>query len=258
MATTNQLVNNYIDFFKEKFIIEHLDGADEIITPFTDNLNDFISVYIERNDDGTLTLTDNGNTIDELELLGLEWNTKTRKKMLNSILINYGVELDENNRMFIRSTESDFSIKKHGFIQAILKVNDLLFTKRSNVINLFNDEVWDFLYEHEFGGSENIDMTGKSGLVYKVDYTLGATKKRPEIIMQFMNRPSFDSITTQEYIYQDISEVRMTRSKKSLDYFVIVNDIENSIPNKVETVIQNSNLKLIRWSNKDELLSLVD
>lgn len=258
MQNTNQLVNNYIDFFKEKFVIEELDGADEIITPFTDNLNDFISVYIERENDGTLILTDDGNTIEELELLGLKWDTETRKMILNSILMNYGVKLDKENRIFIRSSEADFSVKKHSFIQAILKVNDLLFTKKSNVISLFNDEVWNFLYENEFGGSENIDMTGRSGLVYKVDYTMGATKKRPEIIMQFMNRPSFDSITTQEYIYQDVSEVRLTRTKKSLDYYVVVNDLENSIPNKVETVIQNSKLKLIRWSNKEELLEIVD
>lgn len=256
VTNTEKLLNDYINFFTQKFSIDNLDGADEIITPFTDNLNDLISIYVEYQDDNNITLTDDGNTIDELKMMGLDLTVKTRQQLLHSILNGYGVDLDENDRIYINTTVDNFPQSKHSLVQAILKTNDLLFTKKRNIINLFDEEVWNFLYEENFGGSEKVDMVGKSGLNYKVDYTMGATKKRPEIIIQFVNNPTFDALTTQEYIHGDIVKNRINRRNKEIDYYILVNDVDNDIPKKSKSVIDNSEVKMIQWSNKEDLIKL--
>lgn len=255
MVKTENLLNNYIDFFTQRFTIEQLDGADEIVTPFTDNLNDLISIYIEYHDNDVIILTDDGNTLDELEMMGLNLKVKTREQLLSSILSGYGVSLD-GNKLFIKTNVNNFPQSKHALVQAILKTNDLLFTRKRNVVNLFDEEVWNFLYEEDFGGSEKVDMTGKSGLKYKVDYTLGATKKRPEMIIQFVNNPTFDAVTTQNYIHDDIVLNRINKRNKDTKYYILVNDLENNVPERAKTVIDNSKMELLRWSDKKELVRL--
>ena len=43
--STKELLNNYYRFLSKSYQINKLDDTDEIITPFTDNIGDKITLY---------------------------------------------------------------------------------------------------------------------------------------------------------------------------------------------------------------------
>lgn len=252
MIDSNDLLYQYTDWLRQKYHINNLENADEIITPFTNNINDRIRLYIEKLSNRTLRLSDDGNTLNELEMNGLDLNKETRKKIFNTILINFKVEMD-GDVLFVIADEKDFPIKKHNLIQAILRINDMLMLKRNTIVHLFNEEVRDFLYEEEVVGTPELKLVGASGLEYQVDYTIGRTKSRPEIIVQFVNTPSFSNITTQSFIYDDISQRRKTKDS-DIKLSLIVNDLDNKVSKNGLSAAKSKNIDILRWSNKAEII----
>lgn len=165
--------------------------------------------------------------------------------------MNFKVEIDDDV-LFVVAEEKDFS-KKHHLMQAILRINDMLMLKRSTVVSLFNEEVKEFLYEKEVVGTPELKLVGASGLEYQVDYTIGRTKTRPEMIVQFVNTPSFSNITTQSFIYDDTSQRRRTKNT-DIKLSLIMNDIDNRISQKVLSTAKSKNIDVLRWSNKEEIV----
>lgn len=253
MIDSKDLLYRYTEWLRQKYHINNLENADEIITPFTNNINDRIRLYIEKLSNGNLRLSDDGNTLNELEMNGLDLNSETRKKIFNTILINFKVEMD-GDVLFVIADEKNFPVKKHNLMQAILRINDMLMLKRNTIVQLFNEEVSDFLYEKEVIGTPELKLVGASGLEYQIDYTIGRTKTRPEIIVQFVNTPSFSNITTQSFIYDDISQKRRTKDK-DIKLSLIVNDLENKVSKKGIAAAESKNIDILRWSNKDEILA---
>jgi U3 small nucleolar ribonucleoprotein component len=66
------LVNAYIEWLCKNISIKEINGMYEITTPFLDNHNDHIQIYIKKSD-SRLILTDNGQTITNLRLSGFEF-----------------------------------------------------------------------------------------------------------------------------------------------------------------------------------------
>ena len=122
MHGIDNLVNKYIDFIKENMSIDKIDDTSyEIETPFLDRRNDFITIYVvfDKQDKNNIVLTDNGYTLSDLELSGLEFNTKKRKQELQTVLNGFGVQMDKDKRLFVNATAESFAHKKHNLIQAL-------------------------------------------------------------------------------------------------------------------------------------------
>lgn len=93
-------------------------------TPFIGLFNDHIQVYVRRTDSGIL-LSDDGETLDNLSMAGVDFNrSERRRRFLDQILNTYGVS-KEGTELFVKSSEKEFPFKKHALVTAIMNIYDL-------------------------------------------------------------------------------------------------------------------------------------
>ncbi|HDD7651351.1 TPA: DUF1828 domain-containing protein, partial [Staphylococcus aureus] len=94
----------------------------------------FIRIYADTLPNNEICLSDDGLTINELEMLGIDINTKTRTKLIQNILNQFNLKLVDKEITADVKNES-FAQSKHNLIQGILKIYDLTLTTKSNVVN---------------------------------------------------------------------------------------------------------------------------
>lgn len=253
MNTLEAKMDEYFDWLKQNYKYKDLSDSSEITTPFRNHLNDYIRIYLDTSKEGkAIQLSDDGQTLNELEMLGLDYKTKTREKLLSETLRQFNLKL-EDDEIIADLKNTSFPQSKHNLIQGILKVNDLMLTERKNISNLFYDEVFEFLFQIDVRGTEKVKLTGKSGIDYTVDYLVSSTKEHPEMFINFSNKLDFNTITSDAYIYRDLKTIRKSRNNKLPKMNIIVNDVANSIPDKVQQIAQNEGIQILKWSDKDEI-----
>lgn len=255
MEQLENLLEEYFDWFKRRYSIKELKTASEITTPFLNHLNDRICLYVEFLDDGIIRLSDDGVTLDELELFGIDLNVPTRKKILSTIIKNHGLLLDSGIIYSDSATPSEFPQNKQNLIQGILSVYDIILTSKDNTKGIFKEEVQDYFFENEFGGLNDPILRGNSGVNYNIDYSLGATKQRPLTLIRILNDPNMVQVAAQKYISDDLKK-GLSTPKNSVNYIIIGNDDKKRIPQKSKIISKDMGIDLIPWSDKNSLLSL--
>lgn len=140
----NKFIDLYLKWLKENITTKNLENnVLEVTTPFLDRHNDYIQVYVYKNGN-RIILTDDGYTINDLEMSGFEFNTNKRKEILNTILNGFGVKV-ENGQLIAECNDNNFPIIKHNLIQAILSINDMFVLARNNILSIFSEDVERFL-----------------------------------------------------------------------------------------------------------------
>ncbi|MDO4670410.1 MAG: DUF1828 domain-containing protein [Aerococcus sp.] len=82
--------------------------VEEIVTPYFDGYGESIIIYVEYLDDGSIIVTDDGWTIDNLESHGVD------------VTINSGaVKTSEDNELFIHTTMANLSTAKTELVDSI-------------------------------------------------------------------------------------------------------------------------------------------
>ena len=120
------LVNKYIHLLKDKTILRQIDGWVEITTPYLDRHNDYLQIYVKRDNDG-FVLTDDGYIISDLRLSGCNLEGGTRKNLLQQTLNGFGISMKEG-ALFVHTTVDNFALKMHNLVQVMLAINDLFYT----------------------------------------------------------------------------------------------------------------------------------
>src|SRR5690606_12291394 len=169
-----------------KLVFSELSNAVEITTPFLNSNHDYVQIYAIK-DGINLELTDDGSTLNELYLMGFDFSSPKRKEIINNIIRSYGVTLTDNGELLVKTTIEQFPHKKHSLLQAILKVNDMLFLNRKNVSDVFQEDVRKFLREHDIPYNYNMGLVGKSGYQLMIDFAIPASKKHGERFLQSYN-----------------------------------------------------------------------
>lgn len=249
------LLDNMFEFYKTNYSIKQLKKASEIVTPFTNHLNDRIAIYIEFTEDNQIRISDDGVTLDELSMMGLDYQTSTRKEILSDILKNYQLSIEKETIYTIAKTVAQFPQKKLNLVQGLLSIYDMLFTTKENVAGLFKEDVFEFLFDNDFGGTEEPKLAGASGIIHSVDYSLGATNQRPQILFKFLNSPRFNDVAAQQYISDDLKR-GLHKPKASVKYVIIGNDQRKRIPHNSLLASKDMGIELIPWSEKQKLLAL--
>ena len=93
MNWVNTYVDEYYNWLREKTYIQEGTSTDWFLinTPFVGAFNDTIEIYAQKNG-SQLILSDNGETMSNLELQGLHiQGSKNRRNLLDAILLNYGI-----------------------------------------------------------------------------------------------------------------------------------------------------------------------
>lgn len=249
MNWINDLMDNYYSFLKEKTLITVNTASEwvEISTPFTGLFNDSLDIYA-RKDGNRIVLSDDGNTLRDLELSGLEISrSPKRKDILDRILINYGVKIfDEELR--VDATEKDFPQKKLNLIAAISEVSDMYYLARHTVASVFREDVKSYLDEQELIYTPYFISKGSTGLEFTFDFQIAY--KNSEIVIKSFNSINKMNLPHFLFTWEDIKKVREQQTQKDIIGLAIINDVDRDINDEYLSALDSKGAQHILWSER--------
>jgi len=252
MNWINDLMNNYYAFLKEKTIITPNNTSDwiEISTPFTGLFNDTVDIYAKK-EGNKIILSDDGNTLRDLELSGFEvTRSPKRKEILDSILINYGVRIN-NDELITDTTEKDFPQKKLNLIAAISETSDMYYLARHTVASVFKEDVKGYLDEQELIYTPYFISKGSTGLEFTFDFQIAY--RNTEIVIKSFNSVNKMNLPHFLFTWDDIKKVREQQTQKEIIGLAVINDLDREISDEYITALNNKGAQHILWSERHTL-----
>jgi hypothetical protein len=245
------LLDQYMTWLKDKTALRKIDDWMEITTPYLDRHNDYIQIYIRR-ENGSYILTDDGYTIDDLKRSGCELESKKRRDLLTLTLNGFGAKLEEN-ALVMRASSENFPLRKHNLLQAILAVNDLFYLSVPMVASLFLEDVTAWLDLNDIRYTPKVKFTGKSGYDHLFDFVIPASKKQPERILHTINKPSRDTAQSVAFSWIDTKSVRPENAMA----YVLLNDSEHAPSASVIDALKNYDVNPVPWSHRNDVRELL-
>ncbi|OGI34187.1 MAG: hypothetical protein A2259_02070 [Candidatus Moranbacteria bacterium RIFOXYA2_FULL_43_15] len=247
-----EIIDDYIKWIKDNTSIKAIqDGKScEVTTPFLDRRNDHLQIYVIKSGDNFI-LTDDGYTIHDLMMSGLEFNTPKREKIFRTVLNGFGVKLGGKNDLYIEANLNNIGQKKHYLLQSILAVNDMYTLSQENVYSLFKEDVETYFKANDIYFNRDVKITGKTGFDHNVDFIIPSSKTMPERLIKTVNTPKKDPIMAAIFAFNDINEIREQKSKK----FVVYNDLEQKASLDIISALRNYNVIEIPWTQKEKCLA---
>lgn len=244
------LVESYVDWIRESTSLREVGGGwHEIVTPFLNHKNDMIELYL-RKDNGQIILSDGGNTINELNLSGLDIEkSKKRSSELESILQSFGIRKNGGNEISVSTDVKRFPEVKHRMIQAILAIDDMHMLTEPRVQSFFIEDVADYFELNEVVYVKDTIFTGKSGFIHKFDFALPKIRNRPETAIKAIPYPRKDRIESFMWMIEDTKSIRETTQG-----LVILNDAHDIAPDIYEALRQYQ-IPYLNWSQRGENLN---
>jgi Domain of unknown function DUF1829/Domain of unknown function DUF1828 len=244
----NRIKEFYLSWLNEKITSQVSPEHDiiEIETPFLNHNNDWISIYLAT-DNNMLILSDSGNTLNELELSGVNLKTNARKEVLNNFLNTYGLKLKDEELYKVTSLNT-IAQDKHFLIQGILAINDMFILNRTTVKSLFFEDVIKHFDSLDIRYTSDIVLIDKSGLQHNFSFVIPKSKKYNERIINAMNHlDSKDKLQGTLMKFIDLKETR-----RDVSGVVIINDLDKNIKNEYITALHNYDIKTILFSKISE------
>jgi hypothetical protein len=243
-------LDDYWKWLKDRTSLRKATEWVEITTPFLDRHNDFMQIYV-RKEDEQWTMTDGGSIIQDLRMSGCDLDTDKRKRFLEMALNGFGVSITDNDMLIIRSTATTFPGQKHRLIQAMLAVDDLFYTSSSVVRSLFYEDVMQWLDKHEIRYSPRVSLAGKSGFTHTFDFIIPRSLKAPERVVQAISTPDKQRIELLAFSWLDTRETRSSESKA----IAVLND-KNGIPGSSMEALKQYNIEPAPWAHRNELVDM--
>lgn len=237
------LINEYAAWLKKEIRFEKIGEYYEITTPYLDSANDYLQIYVRQIED-EIYFTDDGFTIQNLKMGGFQF-TPNRKKHLQQILLQYGVKLD-GDELISKVPIRDFAQKKHLFVQAMLRIDDMFTVSKSKVSSYFLDDIQEYFQEKDIFYTDNVQFTGISGFSHNYDFVLQRSKTKPERLCRAVNNPNKSSVGNILFAWNDTKPSR----KNDSQLIVFLND-QNIVAKGVEDAFFNYDAQVIRWSERE-------
>jgi hypothetical protein len=249
MNWINTLMDNYYAFLKEKTLVSASDSSDwiEISTPFLGLFNDTVDIYAKK-EGSKIILSDDGNTLRDLELSGLEISrSPKRKEILDRILINYGVRIS-NDELITEATERDFPQKKLNLISAISETADMYYLAKHTVASVFRDDVKSYLDEQELIYTPYFISKGSTGLEFTFDFQIAY--RNTEIVIKSFNSVNKLNLPHFLFTWDDIKKVREQQTQKEIIGLAVINDIDREVSDEYLSALDNKGAQYILWSQR--------
>jgi len=247
----NWLKDGYIAWVKDNTFLENMhNGVSRISLPFLNHNNAYTEIYIEQNTKDSFLLSDDGETINELELCGIETKSKKKHEILHSIIIAHGAYLGHSSEICIDAGKENLFLRKHMLLQCISKIQDLFFLKSNNVRSLFTEEVALFFDQNEIRYTPNAAFIGKSTLPSYFDFVIPKSKTAPERLIRAVNQLNNDKAKLLIFSWED---TRSARKDESILY-TIYNDEEKKLSHDATSGFNQYGIKSIAWSQIDQSL----
>lgn len=239
------LLEQYVDWIRDKTALRDINGWTEITTPYLDRHNDYLQIYAKSGPEGVV-LTDDGYVIEDLQQSGCSLNSKKRKSLLETTLNGFGVQLEDKS-LKVHTSQSNFALKKHDLVQAMLAVNDLFYLATPTVASLFFEDVALWLDMNDIRYTPNVKFTGESGYDHVFDFVIPKSKSKPERILKTVNHPNRDTAQTVAFSWIDTKKIRSAESEA----YVFLNDFERQPAATVTDALRRYDLRPVLWSERE-------
>ena len=124
-----EIINNYLDWFKSSTIITPIESADKetvkVSTMFLDSHNDGIEFYIQKIDDNYIALTDDGWYLQDLESCGLDLNSSRIAEQINWYRNSLNFDIVKGEILSVVRLDENVPLKIHAYIQALILITAL-------------------------------------------------------------------------------------------------------------------------------------
>ncbi len=134
----------YLKWLKENFkstvMKTELGEFIQISTPFLDRHNDHLQIYVKKQE-GEYFLTDAGYIISDLDMWDVMLCHLPKERQCYQPFLMDLVSKLTVSKFVQKATDIDFPQKKHALIQAMLSVNDMFFLSRTQIVNVFFEDV---------------------------------------------------------------------------------------------------------------------
>lgn len=244
-----RIIDTYLSWLRRGFEVGEHGGVIELTTPFLDRHNDHLQVYVIHNG-ASMVLSDDGYTIGELEMSGVDLTTPKREKLLQEVLRGFGVKVSEDGELLIDSTPDRLGQQLHMLIQAMLAVDDMFMLAKPRVASFFLEDVQHFLDAHDIRYTSRVKISGKSGFDHAIDFLIPKSKMAPERILQAINSPDKRNIESHLFV---MSDTREARGRGSM-VFALLNDSEQAVGRGVLSALEAYGVKPALWSQREALI----
>jgi hypothetical protein len=242
-----RLLNDYNAWLKDKTALRQIDQWIEITTPYLDRHNDYVQIYVKR-DNGGFVLTDDGYTIDDLEQSGCKLESRKRQDLLKMVLNGFGVQMDGKS-LQVHASPDNFSLRKHNLLQAMLAVDDMFCLAAPMVTSLFYEDVVAWLDLHDIRFIPKARFTGKTGYDHLFDFVIPKSRQQPERLVQTINRPARETAQAVSFAWLDTRDVRAADSRA----YALLNDSEQAVPSGVIEALRNYDVRPVLWRQIEQV-----
>lgn len=251
ITEVKMMVDGYHKWLRDNTALRSVGDCVEITTPYMDRHNDHIQIYAVRGD-GSYTLTDDGNTIADLEMCGCALDSPKRKAMLEMIVRGFGVRMS-GKRIEVGASSDNFPSRKHNLIQTILAVNDMFCLSEPNVATLFQEDVASWLDSNDIRYSSKVKFAGATGFDYMFDFLIPKSRDMPERILHTVNRPDASHAKNLAFAWYD------TKDSRPVDTiaFAIVNGDAKGVPNQIADALKAYGIVPIPWPSRLNFIGML-
>ena len=248
MGTEMDFIDRYAKWIKDNSKQRPINGFTEISTPFLDSHNDCIQFYIQHEGNG-YTLTDDGYTISDLIMNGIDFSNPKRRELLNSIAFSMNVSIQDDEIISKANNEYQLTQAMHFMIQAMIKISDMFYVSSHRIKGMFFDDVRTYFLDHDIRCTPSVMFSGKSGLTHRFDFVIPASKAEPERMITTLNQPSKQNIGSTLFAWND---VRTTRHDSK--GYIILNGSRKKNQSLIDAAGQYD-MRAFCWDDRDEYLN---
>ena len=249
MSWIDDRLNEYFAWLRDNTIVkEHsLTGCSVISTPFEGLFNDNIQIYA-KHEKGEIILSDDGETLDNLSLAGVDISrSPQRKQYFDIILHNYGITLN-GDELITKAKDHDFPIKKHNLISAISEIGDMSIMSKPIISSVFKEDVGKYLTDQDITYTPQFTLKGATGLEFTFDFQIAGREK--EILIKPFNTLTQSMVERFLFGWDDVRDIREAESQKKLDSIAIINDTQSELNSEFINALESKNAGVILWSQR--------
>lgn len=251
MNSIESLVDGYYSFLKDntKIYADATSGWTQISTPLLNTFNDTIDLYAKKQN-GHIVLSDDGETLRNLELCGVSINRSTkRKELLQQILLNYGVmQQNGSQELIVEADTRNFPQKKFNLLSAIVDINNLVVLSKHNVSSAFIEDIAAYLDEQQLIYTPHFISRGSTGLEFTFDFQIAS--RNTELVIKGFNTVNSMNLPHFLFAWEDIKKVRQQQVKKEVISLAILNDESKDVKVEYLAALQAKNADYIFWSKR--------
>lgn len=238
------LADNICRSLCDGFSVKQVPMGFAIKSPFDWFMGEPMTFYA-RLDRGRARYEDSGLLVHDLEGMGVDFESQSRRNVLNSLLEEYGVTYDQSEEMFVTDwvPPSSLAQKTPSYLAFLSRVQDLLFLNRDRVASTFREDLLQAIQE-KFSGRAEIEQS--------ICPTMKLPQSIVDIVVKFENGSTLAIFpaTSELKAYQAMlfaTELNQESIDNIVPFLVFENMGSSKVGANTMTKVMNSNLQTAAW-----------